>query len=153
MVASLGIGARFGAGAALAALLCCAAPPAGASPATLQRSVQNIVFAPFDLAFAPFVATGAAIRNLGETDDSTAVRVIYFVPGVAWNTGVQGFASVVREIAGLLEFVPGLVLLPVERDLAPLFEPAERSPAWIDVDARVLQVKIAVDYTVLATPD
>jgi hypothetical protein len=145
--------ARSGAGAALIALLCCAPSPADASPATLQRSVQNLVFAPFDLAFAPFVATGSVLRNLGETDDALAARVIFFVPGVAWNTGVQGFASVVREIAGLLEFVPGLVLLPFERDLAPLFEPAERTPAWIDVDARVLRVKVAVDYTGLATPD
>lgn len=142
---------RIGAWAAWVALPCLVALPADASPATLQRSVQNIVFAPFDLALSPFVATGAVVQNLGETDDSTAVRVIYFVPGVAWNTGVQGFASVVREIAGLLEFVPGLALLPFERDLAPLFVPAERSPAWIDFDARVLHVKVAIDYTVLAT--
>jgi hypothetical protein len=136
------------------ALLCAVGvAPAGASPATLQRAVQNIVFAPLDLALSPLVATGAVIQNLGRTDDSRAVRVLYFLPGVAWNTGVQGFASVVREIAGVLELLPGIVLLPFARDLPPLFAPAERSPAWIDFETPALRVKVGVDYTVLATSD
>jgi len=136
--------------AALLAGLALAAP-SSASPATLQRSLQNVTFAPLDLALAPFVATGAVVQNLSRTDDATAVRVLYFVPGVVWNTGVQAGASLVREIAGLLEFLPGLVLLPFERDLPPLFEPAEGSPAWVDWRSPVVHVRIGVDYTVLAT--
>jgi hypothetical protein len=129
------------------------AAPVAASPATLRRSLGNLVFAPLDLALSPFVATGAVVQNLSRTQDSSVVRVLYFLPGVAWNTGVQAGASAVRELAGLLEMVPGLVLLPFERDLPPLFEPAEGSPAWVDWETRPLHVRIGVDYTVLATPE
>jgi hypothetical protein len=125
----------------------CSAAPASASPATLQRAVENIVFAPADMALSPVVATHAVYHNLREVEDPTAVRVAFVIPGIVWNTGVQSMAAVVREIAGLLELVPGLGLFFLRTDLEPLFDIPLHSPALIDVETRAVHVKIGVDYT------
>jgi hypothetical protein len=123
------------------------AAPASASPATLRRSLQNIAFAPLDLALSPIVAARSVVRNLSAADDPTAVRVIFAVPGFGWNTGVQAMAATVREIAGLIELLPGLALVFTATDLSPLFDPAETGRALIDVETRAVAVKIGVDYT------
>ena len=131
---------------AAAASLSLLAVPAHASPQTLRRSFGNIVFAPFDLVLSPVVAARSIYINLRSVDDSRAVRVFYVVPGFAWNTGVQGMAAVVREITGLIEFVPGLGLFFFETDLAPLFAPVERGDALLDVETPPLRIKLGVDY-------
>jgi hypothetical protein len=117
-----------------------------ASPATLQRSVQNILFAPVDLVLAPVVAGRAICENLATTDDSIAVKVVFLVPGFFWNTAVQLGASLVREVTGLIEVVPGLVLLPWEADLPVLFAPAEHGDAMLDVETGALHVRAGVNY-------
>jgi hypothetical protein len=131
---------------AVAASLSWLAQPAHASPQTLRRSLGNILFAPFDLVLSPVVATRSIYHNMRSVDDSTAVRVFYVLPGFAWNTGVQGMAAVVREITGLIEFVPGLGLLFFDTDLAPLFAPVERGDALLDVETPPLRIKLGVDY-------
>ena len=131
---------------AAAASLASLAQPAHASPQTLRRSVGNILFAPFDLALSPAMAARSIDHNMHRVDDSTAVRVFYALPGFAWNTGVQGMASVVREIAGLIEFLPGLGLLFFDAELAPLFAPVERGDALLDVETPPLRIKLGVDY-------
>jgi hypothetical protein len=131
---------------AVAASLSWLAQPAHASPQTLRRSLGNILFAPFDLVLSPVVATRSIYHNMRSVDDSTAVRVFYALPGFAWNTGVQGMAAVVREITGLIEFVPGLGLLFFDTDLAPLFAPVERGDALLDVETPPLRIKLGVDY-------
>jgi hypothetical protein len=120
--------------------------PASGSTATLRRSVGNIVFAPFDLVLSPVVAAGSIYGNLRDVDDSSGVRAFFVVPGFAWYTGVQALAAVVREITGLIEFVPGIALVPFETDLDPLFAPAERGDALVDVETPPLRVKFGVDY-------
>ncbi len=122
------------------------AGPAHASPQTLRRSLGNIACAPFDLVLSPVVAARSIYKNLRSVEDSTGVRVFYAVPGLAWNTGVQGMAAVVREITGLIEFVPGLGLFFFEADLAPLFAPVERGDALLDVETPPLHIKLGVDY-------
>jgi hypothetical protein len=122
------------------------AQPAHASPQTLRRSVGNVLFAPVDLALSPAMAARSIDYNMHRVDDSTAVRVFYALPGFAWNTGVQGMASVVREIAGLIEFLPGLGLLFFDADLAPLFAPVERGDALLEVETPPLRIKLGVDY-------
>ena len=122
------------------------ADAAHASPQTLRRSLGNIVFAPFDLVLSPVVAARSIYKNLRSVDDSTGVRIFYTAPGFAWNTGVQGMAAVVREITGLIEFVPGLGLYFFEADLAPLFAPVERGDALLDVETPPLRIKLGVDY-------
>jgi hypothetical protein len=124
-----------------------AASPAAATYETLKRSLGNIVLAPVDLALSPVVATHTIYNNLRDVDDSLGVRLAYVPIGVCWNTGVQVMAAVVREISGLLEFVPGLIVLPLEADLDAIFAPVERGNALLEVDTTALRLKIGVDYT------
>lgn len=131
----------------LVAALLLAASPAQASPETLKRSLQNIAFAPLDMVLSPVVATHTIYNNLRDIDDSLGVRVVYVIPGIAWNTGVQSMSAVVREITGLIELLPGLGLFFVRADLDPLYAPIERGSALIDVPTRAVHFKIGIDYT------
>lgn len=123
------------------------ASPAAATYETLRRSLGNILFAPFDMILSPVVATNTVYNNLRDVDDSLGVRVAYVPMGVCWNTGVQAMAAIVREISGLIEFVPGLIVLPLEADLDPIYAPVERGNALLEVDTAPLRLKIGVDYT------
>ena len=122
------------------------AGPAAAGPETLQRSLQNVAFAPVDFTLAPVVAGRSIARGLESEDDPIAVRVAFAGPGIVWNTGVQALASVVRGLAGVLELPPGIALCFSDADLAPLYDPAEHGPALVDVETRALHVRIGVDY-------
>jgi hypothetical protein len=124
-----------------------AASPAAATYATLKRSLGNIVFAPVDMALSPVVASQTVYNGLRDIDDTPGVRLVYVPAGVAWNTGVQAMAAVVREITGLIEFVPGLMVLFLDADLDPLYAPVERGGALIDVDTPAIRLKTGVDYT------
>lgn len=130
--------------ALLAVLL--AASPAAATYETLKRSLGNILFAPVDLVLSPVVASHTIYTNLRDVDDSPGVRAVFVPLGIGWNTGVQGMAAVVREIAGLIEFIPGLIVLPLEADLDAIYAPIERGNALIDRDTAALRFKIGVDY-------
>ena len=123
-----------------------AAPPASASPETLKRSVGNILFGPLDIVFAPVVGSQTVYRNIQDIDDSMWVRVAYVVPGVVWNTTLEMGSGIIRCFTGLIEFVPGLGLLPFEADLDPLFSPVEKADALVDQDTPVLNIKFGVDY-------
>ncbi len=134
-------------GAASVVLLALAlAGPAEASPETLKRSAQNLVFGPFDFFFGPIVGTRAVYNNLQDIDDTTSVRVFYAVPGVAWNAAVCMGGGVLRLISGALELVPGLVLVPFEADMDPLFAPAEKSDALVWEDAGPFEIKFGINY-------
>jgi hypothetical protein len=134
--------------AALAAgLLCLPAAPADASPKTLKRSVENLTQWPLDVAASPVVAGWTIYRNMRDIGDSTAVRIVYPVPGFAWNTMVQIGAGVLRGVTGIIEFVPGIVLLPFDADLDPLFPPSIENDALVSWENGYFDVKFAVDYT------
>jgi hypothetical protein len=45
-------------------------------------------------------------------------NIAYPLPGVAWAVSVNMGASVLRGVAGALEFLPGLVLIPFDADAA-----------------------------------
>lgn len=122
------------------------ASPASATPDTLRRSMGNILFAPLDLALTPIVAVRSAYNNVQDVDDTPAVRVVWFIPGVIWNTGVNGGASLMREFIGLVELLPGLGLFFLEADLDPLYDPPEKSDALVDIDTDPLWIKFGVDY-------
>lgn len=123
-----------------------ATPPASASPETLQRSVSNILFGPIDVVFAPVVGSRSVYNNIRDIDDSMWVRVAYVVPGVAWNTTLVAGSGIIRCFTGLLEFVPGLGLLPFEADLDTLFAPVERSDALVDEETPVIPIKFGIYY-------
>ena len=132
--------------AALLALLFLASP-AQATYETLRRSLGNIVFGPVDLVLSPVVAMNTIYNNLRDIDDSLMVRVAYVPAGVGWNTGIQALAAILRELSGLIELVPGILVLPLEADLDPIFAPVERGNALVDYETPALRFKIGVDYT------
>jgi hypothetical protein len=120
--------------------------PASASPETLKRSIGNIMFSPVDFVLSPVVATHTIYNNLRDVDDSVGVRVVYLIPGIAWNTTIQAMAAGVRMITGLIEVVPGIGLFFFRADLDPIYAPIERGNALIDTDTPVVRVKFGVDY-------
>jgi hypothetical protein len=125
---------------AAAAALAFSPLPALASPETLQRSVGNLVQAPLDMLLAPVVAGRTLFQNLRDIDDSTGVRVFYAFPGYLWLTGLHVGAGALRGIAGALELLPGIFLLPFETDLDALYDPAETGGALIEVDNPLAEV-------------
>ncbi len=127
-------------------LVLLAATPASATPETLKRSVGNILFAPFDIAASPVTAGRALYTNLREIDDARWKRIVFPIPGYVWILGVQIGGGAIREIAGLLELVPGLGLLFFDADLDPLFDPVERNEALVDLETPPLSIKFGVTY-------
>jgi hypothetical protein len=123
-----------------------ASTPASATPETLKRSVGNILFAPFDIAASPVTAGKALYTNLREVDDARWKRIVFPIPGYVWILGVQIGGGAIREIAGLLELVPGLALLFFDSDLDPLFDPVERNEALVGVETPPLRIKFGVNY-------
>jgi hypothetical protein len=125
---------------AAAAALAFSPLPALASPETLQRSVGNLVQAPLDMLLAPVVAGRTLFQNLRDIDDSPGVRVFYAFPGYLWLTGLHVGAGALRGIAGALELLPGIFLLPFETDLDALYDPAETGGALIEVENPLAEV-------------
>ncbi|MEE9608415.1 MAG: hypothetical protein V3U03_11810 [Myxococcota bacterium] len=137
---------RFAAFCALLSLALVPAAPASASPETLKRSVSNILFGPLDMGLSPVVSARSIYIGLRDIDDTLAVRLIYPLPGFAWNTGVGFFGGAVRIVAGFLEFLPGVGLYFFEADLDPIYEVPERGEALVENDTVVLNVKFGIDY-------
>jgi hypothetical protein len=133
--------------AAVAGLLFAVASPAWASPETLKRSVGNIIFAPIDVAFTPVTAGRSIYNNMRDIEDSLGVRIFYVVPGYVWNMGVTIGAGTIRLVSGLLELVPGIILLPFEADMDPIFAPGEKANALVDIETAPMNVKFGIDYT------
>lgn len=137
---------RVTAVAAMLALLL-AASPAAATYETLKRSLGNIMMAPFDMVLSPVVASHTVYNNLRDIEDTPGVRAAYVPIGVAWDIGVEAMSGVVREISGLVEFVPGVMVLFLDADLDPIYAPVERGNALMDVDTPAIRLKMGVDYT------
>lgn len=131
---------RVSAAAVAAALLALSPAPAAASPETLQRSIGNLLQAPLDILLAPVVAGRTLYQNLRDIDDTPAVRVVYALPGYAWLTGLHVGAGALRGIAGALELIPGIILLPLETDLDPLYDPAETGGALVELDNPLAEI-------------
>ncbi|MCG8591501.1 MAG: hypothetical protein MJE66_19575 [Proteobacteria bacterium] len=133
--------------AALGALLLLAPAAAQAGTETLIRSVSNVVLGPVEVLMAPWLAGQNLYNNLNSIDDTTAVRVVYAVPGYFWLTTVQGGASLLRTATGFIEFLPGLVVLPLDAELDPLFDPVERGEAMIDIENDWVPIRLGINYT------
>ena len=127
-------------------LLFSLASPASASPETLKRSVTNILFGPLDFVLGPVVGARSVYNNLQDIEDTTGVRIVFAVPGFAWNSAMQMGGGVLRTFSGLLEFLPGLVLIPFEADMDPIFTMPERQDALIDEEYDFMAIKIGVNY-------
>lgn len=133
---------------ALALPLVAMAPgEAQATTATIKRSVQNLLFFPVDFALSPYVATRTVYNQWSSSGDTDAVKIAYPIPGVAWAISVNMGASVIRGVAGALEFLPGLVLIPFDQDLTPLYDLAERNNAVFDSgEEGFARVRVGIDY-------
>ena len=131
----------------VAAAVAFAPVAASATPATFKRSIENLTQWPLDLALSPVVAGKTIYTNLQDVNDSTGVRIAYPIPGFVWTTSVQVGAAVLRGVTGVFEFLPGLILLPLDADMDPLFDPAVESSALVDYDNPVYHVKFGTDYT------
>jgi hypothetical protein len=138
---------RLSAAILAAGLLALPAAPADASPKTLKRSLENMTQGPLDVAAAPVSAGWAIYNNMRSIGDTTAVRIFYPLPGFCWNTMVNVGAGTLRTFTGVLEFVPGLVLLPFEADLDPLFDPVYNAPSLVNWENGIYDVDFANDYT------
>ncbi len=131
-----------------ASLLCLSSVEAGASPETLKRSVGNMLQGPLDLLLAPVTAAKGVSTKIVDIEDSNWVRAIFLAPGYIWYTGVIVGAGVLRVITGGLELVPGILLLPFDADLDPLFDPVERAPALVELDTPCcIDIRFGLDYT------
>ncbi|MDJ0788584.1 MAG: hypothetical protein QNK05_17390 [Myxococcota bacterium] len=121
--------------------------PAAATPDTLKRSIENLTQWPGDIILAPVTSTLSIYNNLRDIDDSLGVRIAYPLPGWIWNTMVNVGAGVLRGLTGVLELIPGLVLLFTEADMDPLFDPADENEALVDFENGIYDIKFGVDYT------
>ena len=132
--------------AAAVLLLLSLASPASASPETIKRSATNILFGPLDFVLGPVVGARSVYNNLQDIEDTTGVRIVFAVPGFAWNSAMQMSGGVLRTFTGLLELLPGLILIPFEADMDPLFTMPERQDALIDEEYDWIAIKIGVNY-------
>lgn len=131
----------------LVALLVAAVPSEShAGAKTLARSVQNLLFFPLDLALSPFVATKTTYENWRNSDDTKAVKYGYALFAPIWGFGVEAGASVIRGVAGMLELLPGIALLPFDGEMSPIYDLPETQPAWVDVGGEAFKMKFGVDY-------
>jgi hypothetical protein len=139
------------AGFALAGLVCSLSlVQAHATSATLKRSIENMTLFPFDVLMSPVVAGQTLYTNytnLRDIEDSTAVRIAYPIPGYVWLTAVQIGAGVLRGVTGVFEFIPGLILLPLDADMAPLFDPADENEALVDYELPFYHMRFGINYT------
>nr|MCS5638539.1 hypothetical protein [Myxococcota bacterium] len=125
--------------AVLAAMLLPAA--AAASPDTLRRGLSNIMMGPFDMLLSPIQGMNTVVRNLGEIDDSRAVRITYAVPGFAWLTLLDFSCGMIRILTGTLETIPGVILFASESDVDPLFDPVEDAKALFEWENPLIDVE------------
>lgn len=136
-----------GAGLLVCALLQLPAAPASATPETLRRALGNILCGPLDVLMAPIVGPKMTIDNIRFIDDTPGVRAFWALPGVVWNTGITIGLGVIREMTGLIELGPGLLLFFSESDLDPLLAPVEDSDALVDYETPVLHLRFGMFYT------
>ncbi|MDH3212049.1 MAG: hypothetical protein OEM05_06150 [Myxococcales bacterium] len=132
--------------AALLALALLGASPAGASPETLKRSASNLLMSPLDVVCGPYVGVKSIFVNIRDIEDTRGVRIAYFVPGLAWNIGMQTFGAGFRALAGALELLPGIVLLPFETNMDPLYALPERQDGLVDIETPPLYIKFGINY-------
>jgi len=140
---------------AAALLLGATAGPAAASPETLRRSLGNIIGGPLDMLLSPIQGGYTLAINLRDIDDSTAVRVVYALPGWIWLTQLNFGSGGLRAVTGLFELVPGVLLFPFKTDLDPMFDAVETARAMVNYDnplAEMVEERAWLYYNPIVTP-
>jgi hypothetical protein len=135
-----------------AACLLSLASPAAATPQTILRGIGNVALAPLDAALAP-VSTFIGIReNLKNIDDSRGVRLFYPVPAYFYAVGLQLHCAWIRATTGFVEIGAGLLVLPLDTDIEPLFDPVDDATALVEIDIDYMDypLRFGVNYTASA---
>jgi hypothetical protein len=141
------IARRFVSLVGLVALLLAAAPGTShAGAKTLTRSAQNLLFFPMDIALSPFVAAKITWDSWRSSDDTKAVKYGYALFAPIWSFSIEAGASVIRGVAGALELLPGIALLPFEGEMNPLYDLPESQPAWVDTGSDAFKVRFGINY-------
>lgn len=123
--------------------------PAEATPQTLLRGLGNVVLAPLDAALAP-VTTFIGIRqNLQDIDDSPGVRLFYPVPAYFYAVGLQLACAPIRSISGAMEVAVGVLVLPLDTDVDPLFDAVDDADALVEIDIDYMEypLRFGLNYT------
>jgi len=113
---------------------------------TLTRATQNLLFFPFDIVLSPFVATKITWDSWRSSEDTKAVKYGYALFAPIWSISIELGASAIRGVAGALELLPGLALLPFDAEMNPLYDLPENQPAWVDTGIDKFKVRFGVDY-------
>lgn len=138
---------RFVSLVALIVLLVAAAPGTShAGAKTLARATQNLLFFPFDIALSPFVAAKITWESWRSSDDTKAVKYGYALFAPIWNFSIEAGASVIRGVAGALELLPGIALVPFDAEMNALYDLPESQPAWVDQGSDAFKVKFGINY-------
>jgi len=108
------------------------AAPASGSPETLRRSFGNLLQAPLDFALAPVTAGIAARENMEVVTDNPVGRAGYVVGGYPGLVLLQVGIASARMVTGVVQFLPGLALLPFEADLPGRFDYFSQGRALVE---------------------
>lgn len=122
---------------------------ARADATQLCRSGANLVLAPFDAVLAPVIVGKDMYYGLTEIDDELALQIAAAVPGYIFLNGVQIGGAIFREIAGVFEFIPGLVTLFREGSQPALYRSAEDAWALYGEQYGPCPVKIGISYNTI----
>jgi hypothetical protein len=138
---------RFVSLVALLALMITAVPGTShAGTKTVRRAVQNLLFFPFDIALSPFVATKITWDSWRSSDDTKAVKYGYALFAPIWSFSIEAGASVIRGVAGALELLPGIAMIPFGAEMNPIYDLPESQPAWVDTGSDAFKVKFGINY-------
>jgi len=122
---------------------------AHADATQLCRSGANLVLAPFDVVLAPYIAGKDEYYGLTEIDDPMGLKIAGAVPGYVLLLGLQVGGAIFREIAGVFEFLPGIVTLFREGAQPPLYRSAEDAWAIFAEQYGPCPVKIGISYNTI----
>ena len=127
-------------------LLLAAPLAAQASTKTLARSTSNMIFAPLDMVLSPITAAKGQIGKMRDIEDTRAVQIAYALPGYFFYTTVIIGGGIIRGFTGILQFIPGILLLPFESDLDPIMDPVDGAAAMFEYDFELFPVRFGLDY-------
>jgi len=146
------VGLRATAAAALVAVVLALAPAvarADGRAATLQRSVENMMYGPLDMGLSPFVSTRTLYKNGKAAGYGWPAIGALEVFGNIWMIPLNITAGLFRVSAGVAEFPIGLGLLVsksfTDKEPPVLFD-IQRTPALIEYDDPVWPTKLGPYY-------
>lgn len=94
---------------------------ASADATQLCRSISSIALAPFDVILSPVITAKDMYYGITEIDDELTIQIVSFLPAYVFLNTVQIGGGVIRVIAGIYEFFPGLFTLTREGSTGALY--------------------------------